>query len=114
MCKGFVTYGLAASMLVGLGLSGAEAAATRPMSPEALGLGSASTPVPMCGLRCAYGGRYIPGPPGVGRACGLSFFSPSGCWGGPPRWAGRGFYGEVPYGPGPYGRPYWGDPYGRH
>src|SRR3954453_17993883 len=55
MRKGFVRYGLAAGMLIGLGLSGAEAAATRPMSPEALGLGSASTPVAMCGFRCAYG-----------------------------------------------------------
>jgi hypothetical protein len=64
MRKELVRYGLAAGLLVGLGLSGAEAAATRPISAEALGLGSTSTPVAMCGFRCAYGGRYIPGPPG--------------------------------------------------
>src|SRR3954467_2146859 len=56
MRKELVAYGLAAGMLVGLGLSGAEAAATRPMSSETLGLGSASTPAAMCGFRCAYGG----------------------------------------------------------
>src|SRR3954464_5045 len=106
MRKGFVRYGLAAGMLIGLGMSGAEAAATRPMSPEALGLGSASTPVAMCGFRCAYGGRYIPGPPGVCYARGLNYCGPSGGWGGPP--PGRGFYGGDPYGPGPYGRRYWG------
>src|SRR3954465_12030093 len=83
MRKEPVAYGLAAAMLVGLGLSGAEAAATRPMSPEALGLGSGSTPVAMCGFRCAYGGRYIPGPPGVCYARGLNYCGPSGGWGGP-------------------------------
>src|SRR4051794_10395773 len=100
---------LGASMLVGLGLSGAQAAAIRPTSPEALGLGSASTPVAMCGFRCAYGGRYIPGPPGVCYARGLNYCGPSGGWGGPPPWAGRRFYGPRPY----YGGSYWRGPYGR-
>src|SRR3954466_12382022 len=113
MRKELVTYGLAAGMLIGLGLSGAKAAAIQPMSPEALGLGSASTPAAMCGLRCAYGGRYIPGPPGVCYARGLTYCGPSGGWGGPSPWAGRGFYGGGPYGPRPYVRPHWGGPYGR-
>src|SRR3954462_2253715 len=79
MRKELVTCGLAAGLLIGLGLSGAKAAAIQPMSPEALGLRSASTPVAMCGFRCAYGGRYIPGPPGVCYARGLNFCGP------PPR-----------------------------
>jgi hypothetical protein len=109
MRKELMRYGLAAGLLIGLGLNGAEAAAPRPISPEALGLGSASTPVAMCGFRCAYGGRYIPGPPGVCYARGLNYCGPSGGWGGPPPWAGRGFYGGGPCGP----RPYYGDPYRR-
>ena len=55
MRKGLVTYGLAAGLLVGLGLTDAQAAATRPISPEALGLGAAATPIAMCGFRCRYG-----------------------------------------------------------
>ena len=109
MRKELIRYGLAAALLIGLGLSGAEAAAIRPISPEALGLRSASTPVAMCGFRCAYGGRYIPGPPGVCYARGLNYCGPSGGWGGPPPWAGRGFYGGGPYSP----RPYYGGPYRR-
>ena len=65
MARQLVRPSLLASLLIGLGLSGAQAAATRPMLPEALGLGSAATPVAMCGFRCRYGGRYIPGPPSV-------------------------------------------------
>ncbi len=115
MRRGFLKFGLAAGMLIGIGLSGAEAAATRPMSPEVLGLGSATTPAAMCGFSCRSGGRYIPGPPGVCYARGLNYCGPSGSWGGPPPWAGRGFYGGGPYGygsgpygygPGPYGGPY--------
>ena len=113
MLKELMRYGLAAGLLIGLGLSGAEAAATRPISPEALDLGSVSTPVAMCGFRCAYGGRYIPGPPGVCYARGLNYCGPSGGWSGPPPWAGRGFYGGGPYGPWPYyGGPYRRGPYG--
>src|SRR5829696_4095879 len=110
-----VKLGLATAMLIGLGLSGAEAAATRPSSPEALGLGLAAMPTAMCGFSCRSGGRYIPGPPGVCAARGLNYCGPSGGWGGPPR--GRGYYGEGPYGrgPGPYGRGGYGrgpGPYG--
>src|SRR5215203_1255359 len=112
MRKELVTYGLAAGMLIGLGLSGAEAAATRHISPEALGLGSASTPVAMCGFRCAYGGRYITGPPGVCFARGLNYCGPSRGWGGPPPWAGPRFYGPRPYYGGPYRRGPYGRPYG--
>ena len=108
MRKQLVTYGLAAGLLVGLGLTAAQAAAPRPMSPEALGLGSAAAPVAMCGYSCRRGGFYIPGPPGVCFARGLNFCGPSRGWGGPPPWAGRGFYGG-PYGP----RPYYGGPYRR-
>src|SRR3954471_5013963 len=112
MRNGFVRYGLAAGMLIGLGMSGVEAAATRPMSPEALGLGSASTPVAMCGFRCAYGGRYIPGLPGVCSARGLNYCGLSGGWGGPSPWARRRFYGPRPYYGGPYRRGPYGRPYG--
>jgi len=108
MHKGFVIYGLAAGMLIGLSLSGAQAAATRPMSAEALGLGPASTPVAMCGYSCRRGGRYIPGPPSVCYEEGLNFCGPSRRWGGPPR--GPGYDGGGPYGRGP--RPYGGGGYG--
>src|SRR4051794_16416261 len=113
MHKGFVIYGLAAGMLIGLSLSGAQAAATRPMSAEALGLEPASTPVAMCGYSCRRGGRYIPGPPSVCYEAGLNFCGSSRGWGGPPPGPppGRGYYGGGSYerGPGPYG----GRAYGR-
>ena len=113
MSRKLVKLGLATAMLIGLGLSGAEAAATRPISPEALGLESAATPAAMCGFSCRSGGRYIPGPPGVCFARGLNYCGPSGGWGGPPPWAGRGFYGGGPYGPSLYyGGPYRRGPYG--
>jgi hypothetical protein len=99
MHKRLVPYGLAAGMLIGLGLSGAKAAPTRLMSLEALGLGSATMPAAMCGFSCRSGGRYIPGPPEVCFARGLNYCGPSGNWGGPPR--GRGYYGEGPHGGGP-------------
>src|SRR5215210_7023367 len=108
MSRQLVRSGLLAGMLIGFGLSGAQAAAIRPMSPEALGLGSAAKPVAMCGFRCAYGGRYIPGPPSVCFARGLNYCGPSRGWGGPPPWAGPGFYGPRPY----YGGPYRRGPYG--
>src|SRR5215207_6342069 len=103
MGRKLVKIGLATAMLIGLGLGSAEAAPMRPMSPEALRLGSAATPTAMCGFSCRSGGRYIPGPPGVCAARGLNYCGSSRGWGGPPR--GRGYYGEGPYGhgPGPYG-----------
>ncbi len=101
MGRKLVKLGLATAMLIGLGLSDAEAAATRPISPEALGLRSGSTPVAMCDYSCRRGGRYIPGPPGVCYARGLNYCGSSRGWGGPPPWAGRGFYGGGPYGPRP-------------
>ena len=82
-------YGLAAGLLVGLGLTDAQAAATRPISPEALGLGAAAAPAAMCGFRCRYGGRYIPGPPEVCYARGLEYCGSSRGGGG-----GYGFYGD--------------------
>jgi hypothetical protein len=87
-------------MLIGLGLGGAEAAATRPKSPEALGLRLAFTPVAMCGFRCEYGGRYLPGPPSVCYERGLNFCGPSRGWGGPDggRGPGRGEGDEGGYG----------------
>src|SRR5215207_8499232 len=119
MGRKLVKIGLATAMLIGLGLSGAEAAATRPSSPEALGLGSAATPAAMCGYSCRSGGRYIPGPLGVCAARGLNYCGSSRGWGGPP--PGRGFYGGGPYGARPYGYGgpprgaygYGGGPYGR-
>src|SRR3954463_12999358 len=110
MRKELVTYGWAAGLLVSLGLSGAEAAATRPLSRETLGLEAAAVPIAMCGYSCRSGGRYIPGPPSVCYEEGLNFCGSSRGWGGPP--PGRGFYGRGPYGDGagPYGRPYGRDP----
>lgn len=110
MRKGFLRYGLAASMLIGLGLGGAEALTARPASPEALGFDALAAPAAMCGYSCRSGGRYIPGPPSVCYEAGLNFCGSSRGWGGPP--PGRGFYGRGPYGDGagPYGRPYGHDP----
>src|SRR5215207_4480300 len=98
MHRGYLKLGLATAMLIGLGLSGTEAAPMRPTSPEALGLGSATTPAAMCGYSCRSGGRYIPGPPGVCSARGLNYCGSSRGWGGPP---GRGYDGRGPYGRGP-------------
>jgi hypothetical protein len=115
MHRKLVSFGLGAGMLIGLGLGGAEAAATRPKSPEVLGLGLAFTPVAMCGFRCEYGGRYIPGPPSVCYERGLNFCGPSRGWGGPDggRGPGRGEGDEDGYGGrGPYDGRYGGD--GRH
>jgi hypothetical protein len=111
MGRKLVKRGLAAAMLIGLGLGSAEAAPTRPMSPEALGLGSATTPAAMCGFSCRSGGRYIPGPPGVCAARGLNYCGSSRGWGGPPGPPpGRGYDGRGPYGRGPG---YGGGAYGR-
>src|SRR5215203_2009868 len=107
-----VKFGLVAGMLIGLGLGDAEAATTRPMSPESLGLGSPTTPAAMCGFSCRSGGRYIPGPPGVCAARGLNYCGSSRGWGGPPGpRPGRGYDGRGPYGRGP--GPYGGRAYGR-
>jgi hypothetical protein len=96
MHRELVRLGLGASMLVGLGLSGAQAAAIRLLPPEALGVGSGSTPAAMCGYRCEYGGRYIPGPPSVCQERGLNFCGPSRGWRGPD--GERGPYGREDYG----------------
>lgn len=104
MRKGFLKLGLAAGVLLGLGLGGASAAAMRPVAPESLGLGAAAEPVAMCGYSCRSGGRYIPGPPSVCYEQGLNYCGPSRGWGGPP--PGRRFYGgHGGYGGGPYGPP---------
>src|SRR5215207_10814678 len=73
MRKRLLQSGLATAMLMGLSLTGADAAAMRPMSPEPLGLGPMSTPVAMCGRTCRNGGRYIPGPPEVCYEQGLEY-----------------------------------------
>ena len=116
MRRDLMKCGLAAGvLLLGLGLGGAEASVNKPIPPESLGIRSAVTPAAMCGFRCMYGGFYIPGPPEVCFARGLNYCGPSRGWGGPPPWAGRGFYGGGPYwrDRGPYGGPpYGGPPYG--
>ena len=50
----------------------------------------------MCGYRCEYGGRYIPGPPSVCQERGLNFCGPSRGWRGPD--GERGPYGREDYG----------------
>jgi hypothetical protein len=112
MHRELVRFGLGAGMLVGLGLSGAQAAAIRPLSPKALGLGSTFAPVAMCGFRCEYGGRHIPGPPSVCYERGLNFCGLSRGWGGPygERGPDRGEgYGGGYGGRGPYDGRYEGN-----
>ena len=82
MYQELLRFGLRVSMLVGLGLSGAQAAAIRSLSPVALGLEAVSMPVAMCGYSCRSGGRYIPGPPGVCSARGLNYCGSSQGWAG--------------------------------
>ena len=108
MHRTVLKYGIIAGLLMGFGLGQAEAAALRPASPTALGLGAATLPAAMCGFSCRSGGRYVPGPPSVCYERGLNFCGPSGGYGyGPPR---RQFYGPGPYAP----RPYYGGPYPRY
>src|SRR3954452_10285329 len=59
-------------------------------APDALrsAAGLSVLPAAMCGVRCEYGGRYIPGPPEVCLERGMRFCGPSR--GGPD----RGFFRE--------------------
>src|SRR5215218_4525121 len=91
MRKRLLQSGLATAMLMGLSLTGADAAATKPMSPESLGLGPMSIPVAMCGRTCRNGGRYIPGPPQVCYDQGLEYCGSSR--GGEYGFRGGGEYG---------------------
>src|SRR3954447_16246706 len=104
MRRELLKYGLATAMLMGPSLTGADAAAMRPMSPEALGLGPMSTPVAMCGRTCRNGGRYIPGPPQVCYEQGLEYCGSSreggGGYGPDGRGDGGGGYGRGGYGGG--------------
>lgn len=73
MRRGLVKYSLAAGMLIiGLGLSSAEAFVIKPGLPE-VGMDPAVIPAAMCGYSCRGGGRYIPGPPSVCEDRGLNF-----------------------------------------
>src|SRR3954471_4832629 len=98
MRRGLLKYGLVTAMLIGLGLTGADAAAIRPMSPEALGLGALSTPAAMCGYTCS-AVADVPGPPQVCYQRGLQYCGPSrgGGYGG-------GGYGGSRSGSGRCGR----------
>jgi len=98
-------YGFAAGMLlVGLGVSGAEASPSMASSTEATGLGATATPAAMCGFRCRYGGRYIPGPPSVCYEQGMNYCGPSGGYGGGGGRGGGGYGEGGGYGPrGGYG-----------
>src|SRR5215203_2684882 len=113
MRKRLLQSGLATAMLMGLSLTGADAAAMRPMSPEALGLGPMSTPVAMCGRTCRNGGRYIPGPPQVCYERGLEYCGSSrggegGCDPDGGGYGGGGEYGGRGYGRGGDGGQYGG------
>jgi hypothetical protein len=113
MRRGLLTYGLATAMLIGLRLTSADAAAIRPMSPEALGLGARSTPVALCGYTCS-AVADVPGPPQVCYQRGLQYCGPSrggGGYGG-GGYGGRGGYGGGGYGGGGYGGGYGGGGYG--
>src|SRR3954468_12358781 len=118
MRRGLLKYGHATAMLIGQSLTGADAAAMRPMSPESLGFGPMSTPVAMCGNTCRKGGRYIPGPPQVCYDRGLEYcgssrgggggYSPDGGGYGGGGYGGGGESGGHGYG----GRGYGGRGYG--
>src|SRR4051812_3895808 len=124
MRRGLLKYGLATAMLIGQSLTGANAAAMRPISPESLSLGPMSTPVTMCGNTCRKGGRYIPGPPQVCYDRGLEYcgssrgggggYSPDGGGYGGGGYGGGGEYGRGGYGGGGEygGRGYGGGGYG--
>ena len=97
MRRGVVQFGLPAGvLLLGLGLSGAEASVNKPIPPESLGIRSAVTPAAMCGSRSCRTSFYIPGPPEVCFERGLNYCGSSRGWGGPPPWAGYGFQGGGP------------------
>src|SRR5829696_10342660 len=115
MRKRLLQSGLATAMLMGLSLTGADAAAMRPMSPESLGLGPMSIPVAMCARTCRNGGRYIPGPPQVCYEQGLEYCGPSrggGGYGGGGYGPDGGSYGGGGYGRGGDGGQYGGRGYG--
>jgi len=101
MRRALSRYGFAAGMLlIGLAASGAEASPFMPSSADAIGLGSTATPIAMCGFRCRYGGRYIPGPPSVCYEQGLNYCGPSrggGYGGGYGGYGPRGGYGGGRY-----------------
>src|SRR3954470_21296848 len=102
MRRELLKSGLVTALLIGLGLTGADAAAIRPMSPEALGLGALSTPAAMCGYTCS-AVADVPGPPQVCYQRGLQYCGPSrgGGYGGGGYGGG---YGGGGYGGGGYGR----------
>jgi hypothetical protein len=72
---------MAAGVLVlGLGTAQAFVATPGALKPA---IGAPVVPAAMCGFRCEYGGRYIPGPPEVCYERGMRFCGPSR--GGPDR-----------------------------
>src|SRR5215213_9849441 len=118
MRRGLLKHGLATAMLSGLSLTGADAAAMRPMSPEALSPGAMSTPVALCGYTCS-AVADVPGPPQVCYQRGLQYCGPSRGGGGYGGGGGGGGYGGRGYGGGGYegrggygGRGYGGGDYG--
>jgi len=88
MYKGLVaSTGLAAMMM--LGVVGAHAFVAIPAAQHG-NSESAVLPAAMCGFRCEYGGRYIPGPPSVCYERGMRFCGPSRPYGDEgPRFYGR-------------------------
>jgi len=64
------------TLILGLGLTGADAFVGKPGHIETP-LETAIRPAAMCGFRCEFGGRYIPGPPEVCSARGMRFCGPS-------------------------------------
>src|SRR4051812_19289177 len=71
------------------GWGGAQVAAIRPLSPEAFGLASGSTPAALCGFRCEYGARYHPRPAERMLRAWVQLLGPSWGWGALMASAGR-------------------------
>jgi len=80
----FLGCRLALPILVGLGLIGAAAAVTPPVSQGSFAVGAPLLPAAMCGYSCRGGGGYVPGPPSVCYERGLTFCGPSRGRDGPP------------------------------
>ena len=73
MHKGLVGLAACAATLMLSGTGSNAFMPSRAQAPQ----GTAVLPVAMCGFRCEFGGRYVPGPPSVCYERGMQFCGPS-------------------------------------